>query len=112
MCSQLTDCSIIQDCEDALTNWVEQNAAVDSKLSARARNLSQRRKNRNQGEGINLAGQDQEMQNRESGLWIPASQHQQQGDEYEEEEDEEEGHEAANGEARGRDVEEREAATA
>ena len=64
--------SIIQDCEDSLTNWVEQNAAVSSKLSTRARTLSQRRKARTQGEGIDLSGQDTE---REGGLWVPASQH-------------------------------------
>jgi len=72
--------AIIQDCEDALTNWVEQNAAVSSKLSTRARTLSQRR--RNQTSGHDLSGQDQD---RESGMWIPASQH--AGQEYEEEED-------------------------
>lgn len=95
--------AIIQDCEDALTNWVEQNAAVSSKLSTRARNLSQRRKNRHQGEAVDLAGQDAPMENRESGLWIPASQHQGE-DEYEEDE-EEEPSEAANGEGRGREEE-------
>ena len=44
------------------------------------------------------------MENRESGLWIPASQHQ---GEYEEEDDEEEepSDVAANGEARGREEE-------
>ena len=73
--------AIIQDCEDALTNWVEQNAAVKSKLSTRARTLSLRRQNRNQ-EGVDLTGQDQQM-DRES--WVPASQH--QGDEYDDEEE-------------------------
>lgn len=72
--------AIIQDCEDALTNWVEQNAAVSSKLSTRARTLSQRR--RNQTSGHDLSGQDQD---RESGMWIPASQH--AGQEYDDEED-------------------------
>ena len=80
--------AIIQDCEDALTNWVEQNAAVSSKLSTRARTLSQRRKNRvqNQGEGHDLSGQDQLM-TRDS--WIPADQHHQreQGEEEYDEED-------------------------
>ena len=75
-----TSKAIIQDCEDALTNWVEQNAAVKSKLSTRSRTLSQRRKQRE--EGVDLTGQDQD---RES--WLPASQHQ---NEYEEEEDERE----------------------
>ena len=49
------------------------------------------------------------MQNRESGLWIPAAQHAQHGgDEYEEDEEEDV---AENGEARGRE-EEREVAAA
>ncbi|KAH7321263.1 Eisosome component PIL1-domain-containing protein [Stachybotrys elegans] len=52
--------AIIQDCEDALTNWVTSNAAVSSKLSTRSRTLSQRRRNniRNRGEGHDLSGQD------------------------------------------------------
>ena len=68
--------SIIQDCEDALTNWVSQNASVSSKLSQRSRTLSQRRRNqsRSHGEGVDLSGQDQAL-DRESGLWIPASEH-------------------------------------
>ena len=70
--------AIIQDCEDALTNWVEQNAAVKSKLSTRARTLSQRRANRNQGEGVDLSGQDQE--------WVPASRHEGSQD-YDDDED-------------------------
>src|ERR1700754_4149329 len=37
--------AIIQDCEDALTNWLQGNAAVRSQLSTRSRTLSQRRKN-------------------------------------------------------------------
>ena len=82
--------SIIQDCEDALTNWVQQNAAVTSKLSVRSRTLSQRRRNaaRRQGEGIDLSHQDQPLDNRESGLWVPASEHHRNG--YEEDEEEEE----------------------
>ncbi|OQO12902.1 Sphingolipid long chain base-responsive protein PIL1 [Cryoendolithus antarcticus] len=93
--------AIIQDCEDALTNWVEQNASVKSSLSTRARTLSQRRQNRNTGQGVDLASQDQPHGDRESGLWIPASQH--QSGEYDE--DEEEGHEesTADSELRGRD---------
>lgn len=94
--------SIIQDCEDALTNWVEQNAAVKSKLSTRARALSQRRHNRHQGEAVDLTGQDAPMEgSRESGLWIPASAHQ---GEYEDDEEEEEAS-LANGESRGREEE-------
>jgi hypothetical protein len=81
-----TSKAVIQDCEDALTNWVEQNAAVSSKLSTRSRTLSQRRAQRNTGEGHDLAGQDQPLGDRESGLWIPASQH--QAHEYDDEDDE------------------------
>jgi len=80
----LTRCSIIQDCEDALTNWVSQNASVSAKLSQRSRTLSQRRRNRNHSEGVDLSGQDQAL-DRESGLWIPASEH--QGNGYEDRED-------------------------
>lgn len=82
----LTHYSIIQDCEDALTNWVSQNASVSSKLSQRSRTLSQRRRNqnRNMGEGVDLSGQDQAL-DRESGLWIPAEQH--QGNGYDDRED-------------------------
>jgi hypothetical protein len=65
--------AIIQDCEDALTNWVEQNAAVKSSLSTRTRTLSQRR--RNKAEGVDLADQDPAMDNRESGMWVPADDH-------------------------------------
>ena len=78
-----TSKAIIQDCEDALTNWVEQNAAVKSKLSTRARTLSQRRAQRNNGEGVDLSSQDQNM-DRES--WLPASEHRTL-EEYERDED-------------------------
>ncbi|KAH7078433.1 Eisosome component PIL1-domain-containing protein [Paraphoma chrysanthemicola] len=72
--------AIIQDCEDALTNWVSQNASVSSKLSQRSRTLSQRRRNATRrGDGVDLSGQDQPLDNRESGLWIPASEHQGNG---------------------------------
>ena len=99
--------AIIQDCEDALTNWVEQNAAVKSKLSTRARTLSQRRHNRHQGEGVDLAHQDQPMEgSRESGLWIPASQH--QGGEGDEDDYDEEDEKAS--ETRGREEERAQAA--
>ncbi|KAI9682029.1 MAG: Eisosome core component [Caeruleum heppii] len=108
--------AIIQDCEDALTNWVAQNAQVSSKLSTRARNLSQRRaagRRHNAGEAVDLAGQDKPLENRESGLWVPASAHQQghsfgnEEEEEEEDDDEEETHGAqtANGEQRGREEE-------
>lgn len=109
--------SIIQDCEDALTNWVTANAAVKPKLSTRARNLSQRRhQRREQGEGVDLSGQDSSMKDRDSGgLWVPAGAHReyQNPDDEEEEEEEEEGaaqqQQHHQGEARGRE-EERETA--
>ena len=88
-----------------MTNWVTQNAAVSSKLSTRARTLSQRRHaKRSQGEGVDLASQDRPMdKDRESGLWVPAGAHREFQDEDEEEEEEEEV--AANGETRGREEE-------
>jgi hypothetical protein len=102
--------AIIQDCEDALTNWVAQNAAVKPQLSTRARQLSQRRqKGTHQGQPVDLASQDQPLENRESGLWVPASEHQsgqlytQGHDDDEEEEEEHIG--APNGEQRGREEE-------
>ncbi|KAH8710170.1 Eisosome component PIL1-domain-containing protein [Phaeosphaeriaceae sp. PMI808] len=77
--------AIIQDCEDSLTNWVSQNASVSSKLSQRSRTLSQRRRNATRrADGVDLSGQDQPL-DRESGLWIPASQH--QGNGYEDRDD-------------------------
>lgn len=49
---------------------------MSSKLSTRARTLSQRRTNKIRGEGHDLSGQDQSMgENRESGLWVPAEAH-------------------------------------
>lgn len=85
--------AIIQDCEDALTNWVQSKAVVRSSLSTRSRTLSQRRKEKR--EGIDLSHQDAPMDRDHDG-WVPASQH----GEYEAEEDDEE--EVANGDARGR----------
>ena len=104
--------SIIQDCEDALTNWVSANAAVSSKLSTRARNLSQRRKQRIQGEGVDLSGQDTNMQgeNRESGLWVPAGAHREYAEGEEEEEEEEEEAPEGHAEHRGREEEQPQAA--
>lgn len=74
--------AIIQDCEDALTNWVDSNASVSAKLSTRARNLSQRRRNNiaRSAEGHDLSAQDAPYKDRESGQWVSASAH--QGDEY------------------------------
>lgn len=99
--------AIIQDCEDALTNWVDSKAAVNAKLSSRARNLSQRRRNNiaRNAEGHDLSGQDGPYKDRESGLWVPASAH--QGvDDYDDEEEEDrhsvQESEILNGENRGR----------
>jgi hypothetical protein len=100
-----TQCSIIQDCEDALTNWVVQNASVTSKLSTRSRTLSQRRKNaaRHNQEGVDLSHQDQPLDNRESGLWIPASEH--QGNGYEDDDLEDDVPSTVATETRGREEE-------
>lgn len=79
---------------------------MSSKLSTRSRTLSQRRKNaaRRAGEGVDLSGQDQPLDNRESGLWIPASEH--RGNGYEDEEEEEEDAPSTiNTETRGREEE-------
>ena len=69
--------AIIQDCEEALTNWVSSKAGVKSSLSTRARTLSQRHQEsvaKSHGEGIDLSGQDQPMKgDRDS--WVPASEH-------------------------------------
>ena len=74
---------------------------MESKLSTRARNLSQRRKNRTGGEGVDLSGQDSSLKDRESGLWVPAGQHRDYADDEEEEEEEEaETAAPANGEGR------------
>jgi hypothetical protein len=84
--------SIIQDCEDSLTNWVESSAAVSSKVSNRSRQLSQRRSQK-LASGLDLSHQDQSVTgDRQSGLWVPASAHAGQYDDGEEEmEDEERG---------------------
>jgi hypothetical protein len=99
-----TSRAIIQDCEDSLTNWVPQKAAVSSKLSVRSRNLSQRRASRHR-EPVDLSGQDAPL-DRES--W--------HGEYDGEEEDPQHAsidqdslvdtdHEKVNGERRGRDSE-------
>lgn len=84
--------AIIQDCEEALTNWVTANSTVSSKLSSRSRTLSQRRKNgiKARGEGHDLTSQDTPLNDRDS--WVPASQHKEQydDDELEPSSDEEE----------------------
>lgn len=83
--------SIIQDCEDALTNWVEAKAAVRSRLSVRGsrqRRTHGRGTRVGTGEGVNLADQDRPLQ-RGSGEWVPADEHhrhraqREEDDEYE-----------------------------
>lgn len=111
MLSLLISHSIIQDCEDALTNWVTANAAVSSKLSTRARTLSQRRHQKREG-GVDLSNQDSSLKgDRDS--WMPASGHIQYVDDDDEDDDEEPTTTtggAANGESRGREEERVEAA--
>lgn len=99
--------AIIQDCEDTLTNWVDSKASVNAKLSTRARNLSQRRRNliaRNAEGGHDLSAQDAPYKDRESGQWVPASTH---ADEYDDEDELDDRHslqdsEIHAGETRGR----------
>lgn len=83
--------SIIQDCEDALTNWVEAKAAVRSRLSirgSRQRRTHGRGTRVGNGEGISLADQDRPLL-RGSGEWVPADEHgrhrarREEDDEYE-----------------------------
>jgi hypothetical protein len=96
--------AIIQDCEEALTNWVSSKAVVKSGLSTRSRTLSQRhRENRSKsrGEGVDLSSQDQPMQgDRDS--WLPADQHPTY---HHPEEDGEEVDSTMDGEHRGREEE-------
>ena len=78
-----------------MTNWVQSNAAVNSKLSTRARTLSQRRHKNREG-GVDLAEQDAPLKgDRDS--WVNANQHAEYEDEEEEEEEE-------HAEERGREV--------
>ncbi|KAB8076201.1 Eisosome component PIL1-domain-containing protein [Aspergillus leporis] len=92
--------AIIQDCEEALANWVTSKAAVKSDVSQRTRTLSQRRreaisKNR---DGVDLSTQDQPMRgDRDS--WVAADQHPSYA------EDGEEVASTLDGEARGREEE-------
>ncbi|OAX82216.1 sphingolipid long chain base-responsive protein PIL1 [Emergomyces africanus] len=102
--------AIIQDCEDALTQWVSSHAAVSSKLSTRSRTLSQRRRNnisKTRGEGVDLTSQDPPLKgDRDS--WVPAQQHpdyhQHQADEVDDEYEEEDVLET-NGDTRDREDE-------
>ncbi|PWW78517.1 hypothetical protein C7212DRAFT_278057 [Tuber magnatum] len=68
---------IIQDCEDALTNWVESKAAVKSRLSVRGsrqrRTHGRGTRSGNFGEPVTLTDQDRPM--RSSGVWVPADEH-------------------------------------
>ncbi|KAH0610232.1 uncharacterized protein H6S33_011759 [Morchella sextelata] len=90
---------IIQDCEDALTNWVEAKAAVRSRLSqrgSRPRRTHGRGTRAGAGEGVSLADQDRPMQ-RGSGEWVPADEHhhrnhRENDDDYEDITDDENGH--------------------
>jgi len=67
--------SIIQDCEQALINWVPQRAAVKSRLSQRSRSRSARRAARIRGEGVSLAHQDRPLTNGSGTGWVPADEH-------------------------------------
>lgn len=71
--------AIIQDCENALTNWVQSHAQVQTDLSTRARTLSQRRKKnmKSHGEftGVDLASQDQPLAEGDRDSWVPAQNH-------------------------------------
>lgn len=82
--------AIIQDCEDALTNWVSSNASVNPKLSTRARTLSTRRRNniKARAEGLDLSGQDAPLNDRES--WVAAAEHTGVRHEYDDDDEEEE----------------------
>lgn len=66
MISLTVSIRIIQDCEDALTTWVAQNAAVRSNLSQRSQNLS-RLQHRSKG-----SARDHDSA---IGSWVPASEH-------------------------------------
>lgn len=97
--------AIIQDCEEALANWVTSKASVKPTLSQRSRTLSQRHRETLKGrEGVDLSGQDQPM-GRDS--WVPADQHATYQHEVE---DGEEVASTVDGESRGRE-EEREPVT-
>jgi hypothetical protein len=69
--------AIIQDCEEALANWVQSKASVKSSLSQHSRTLSQRHRDsvaKGRENGIDLSGQDQPMRgDRDS--WVAADQH-------------------------------------
>lgn len=95
--------SIIQDCEEALTNWVSSKSVVKAPMSSRSRTLSQRHRenvSKSRADGIDLSCQDQPMKgDRDS--WVPADQH----ESYHTEEDGEEEASTVDGENRGREEE-------
>ncbi|KAI4864987.1 Eisosome component PIL1-domain-containing protein [Hypoxylon rubiginosum] len=101
--------AIIQDCEDALTNWVSSNASVNPKLSTRARTLSQRRRHnikaRSAEGGLDLSGQDAPLNDHGDESWVAAGD---RAHEYDDEEEDEQAHSVLdsdggmNGEHRGR----------
>ena len=96
--------SIIQDCEEALTNWVSSKAEVKAPMSDRSRTLSQRHRenvvSKRNAEGVDLSSQDQPMKgDRDS--WVPADQHAT----YHDEDDGEEVASTVDGENRGREEE-------
>jgi len=80
-----TSKQIIVDCENALSDWTLDTASVKSTLSIRRpkKKITQR------GNGEDLSQQDKPLE-RESSLWVPASEHEKKGDVNGEEEDEEE----------------------
>lgn len=65
--------SIIQDCEDALTNWVESRAQIRSRLSQRGAR-TRRTGGRASRVRHNLADQDRPLQD-QRGSWVPADEH-------------------------------------
>lgn len=79
---------IIQDCEDALTNWIPNKAAVRSNLSVRTKNHRNRR-TRQKAEGVDLADQDTPM-DRDS--WVSAGEHERRvaGDMHSDEDEDDE----------------------
>lgn len=69
--------SIIQDCEEALTNWVSSKAVVKAPMSSRSRTLSQRHRenvSKSRTDGIDLSCQDEPMKS-DRDSWVPADQH-------------------------------------
>lgn len=66
---------VIEDCEEALSNWTFDKAAVRSALSMRR---SRRKQDLTDG-GVNLADQDRPLE-RESSLWVPAKEHGERND--------------------------------